>query len=186
MSTLDSESISDRPSVAARLADVIDRIPLTRSHRLVMAMVLAGVFFDVVESNTLGIAGPSLIATWGVTKTQVTLVGSVTFVGMTIGGFLAGALADRRGRSVALTANLAVYSLGSLLCAFAPSIETLAAARFVVGIGLGGELAVAITLSPRSCRPAGAPRRCRWSTCRPAASATSSPAVRPARHRRVR
>jgi putative MFS transporter len=42
--------------------------------------------------------------------------------------------------------NLALYTLGALLAAFSPDVGWLLAARFIVGIGLGGELNTGLTL----------------------------------------
>ena len=51
------------------------------------------------------------------------------------GPAFAGAIADRFGRRKPLLIGLGLYSLASLACAFAPSIGTLIAARFVQAIG---------------------------------------------------
>lgn len=53
---------------------------------------------------------------------------------------------DRIGRRTLLGANLMIFAVGSLLCAFAPSYEILVAARFLVGLGLGGEIATAVIM----------------------------------------
>ena len=48
---------------------------------------------------------------------------------------LAGSTADRLGRRCVFQAGLVVFSLGSLLCALAPSLEALVAFRVVQAIG---------------------------------------------------
>jgi EmrB/QacA subfamily drug resistance transporter len=48
---------------------------------------------------------------------------------------LSGSIADRIGRRSVFQAGLAVFALGSLLCALAPSIELLVAARVVQALG---------------------------------------------------
>src|SRR5438309_6031797 len=48
---------------------------------------------------------------------------------------LAGSTADRLGRRATFQAGLVVFSLGSLLCAAAPSLGFLVAARVVQAIG---------------------------------------------------
>ena len=88
--------------------------------------------------------------------TRTGLVASSGFVGMFIGAAVSGRLADRYGRRVVFSATLVLFSIGALLSAFAPTFETLLAARVVAGLGLGGELPVAATLvsefAPRAMR----------------------------------
>lgn len=129
-----------------RLSESIDRIPVGRTHRVVILLVAAGMFFDILESNGLGAAGPSIITTFGITKPEFALISSATYTGLAIGAYLAGVIADHRGRKFSLVLNLLVYTVGGLACALAPNYGFLMAARFVVGIGLGGELAVGIAL----------------------------------------
>ncbi len=65
-----------------------------------------------------------------------------------------GKLSDIHGRRVVLLAAIVIFAVGSVLCALAPSMPALVAARFVQGIGGGGLLALSQTitgdmLSPR-------------------------------------
>jgi predicted MFS family arabinose efflux permease len=67
-------------------------------------------------------------------------------VGMLIGGLLFGVLADKRGRLSVLMASILLYSLMNIANAFVSSVPMYALFRFLSGIGLAGELGVAITL----------------------------------------
>src|SRR5476649_1719485 len=58
---------------------------------------------------------------------EVQLTLSVFLVGFAIGQIVYGPLSDRYGRKPVLMTALAVYGVGCLACAFAPSIETLLA-----------------------------------------------------------
>ncbi|MGH8355259.1 MAG: multidrug effflux MFS transporter, partial [Pseudomonas sp.] len=57
------------------------------------------------------------------------------FVGLAIGQLLYGPLADRFGRRGPLLAGIALFTLASLACVLAPSLEWLIAARFVQALG---------------------------------------------------
>ncbi|AZZ54275.1 MFS transporter [Rathayibacter festucae DSM 15932] len=109
-------------------------------------MILFGVFFDAIEQNTVGVAGPILAADWGLAGAQIGLLNTATFTAVALGRVLAGVVMDRIGRRTLLGANLMIFAVGSLLCAFAPSYEILVAARFLVGLGLGGEIATAVIM----------------------------------------
>src|SRR3546814_19402718 len=64
-----------------------------------------------------------------------------------------GILVDRRNR-VRLTIGLALlWTLGTLLTAFAPSAGLLTAARMLVGIGSTGSLTAALSLFADFCEP---------------------------------
>jgi MFS family permease len=63
-----------------------------------------------------------------------------------VGGALFGWLADRIGRTRALTASIAVYSLATAACGVAQSVEQLALFRIVLGLGMGGEWATGAAL----------------------------------------
>ena len=63
-----------------------------------------------------------------------------------VGGALFGWLADRIGRTRALTGSIAVYSLATAACGLAQSVEQLALFRIVLGLGMGGEWATGAAL----------------------------------------
>lgn len=54
------------------------------------------------------------------------------------GGLLFGWLADRWGRRRSIALAITTFSLANLLCALAPSLTALAAARTLCGLGVGG------------------------------------------------
>ena len=64
---------------------------------------------------------------------------SLTLLASAIGGLLFGWIADRVGRTRALMASIVLYSLASAACGFSHSIPQLAAFRFLLGLGMGGE-----------------------------------------------
>ncbi|MCJ1701036.1 MFS transporter [Rathayibacter festucae] len=138
------------PPPATTMGDRIEaaysRIGVTSAHLGIVAMILFGVFFDAIEQNTVGVAGPILAADWGLAGAQIGLLNTATFTAVALGRVLAGVVMDRIGRRTLLGANLMIFAVGSLLCAFAPSYEILVAARFLVGLGLGGEIATAVIM----------------------------------------
>ncbi len=67
------------------------------------------------------------------------LLNSLTLIASAIGGLFFGVIADRIGRVRALTASILVYALASAACGLSHTIPQLAAFRFVLGLGMGGE-----------------------------------------------
>src|SRR6267378_3235902 len=78
---------------------------------------------------------------------------SLTLVASAIGGLLFGVMADRIGRTRSLMISILVYSLASAACAFSHSVTQLAAFRFVLGLGMGGEWTAAAALIAETWRP---------------------------------
>jgi putative MFS transporter len=135
-----------KPSLSDQIEHAYASIGVTGAHVGIVAMILFGVFFDAIEQNTVGIAGPLLSADWGIGGTQLGLLNTATFTAVALGRVLAGVVMDRIGRRSLLGANLLIFAIGSLLCALAPTYEVLVVARFIVGLGLGGEIATAVIM----------------------------------------
>lgn len=64
-------------------------------------------------------------------------------LGLALGQIYLGPLSDSKGRRTPLIISLSVYSVSSLLCAFAPSIETLLLLRFIQGTAGAGGIVIA-------------------------------------------
>jgi MFS family permease len=71
---------------------------------------------------------------------------AVFLVGGTAGGILFGSLADRIGRKPTMVLTILCYSVFSGLTYFATELWHVAALRFLVALGVGGEWAVAASL----------------------------------------
>lgn len=67
------------------------------------------------------------------------------------GAFIFGPLADKIGRKAVLVFATAAFGVASIASASATSIETLTIWRFVTGIGLGGAMPAAITMTSEYC-----------------------------------
>lgn len=80
-----------------------------------------------------------LMTEFGMSKSTGGLLNSLTLIASAIGGLLFGVLADRLGRTRALMGSILVYSIASAACGLSHSIPQLAAFRFLLGLGMGGE-----------------------------------------------
>ena len=146
--------ISSAPSASAQmrqLESALDTMGATRSHKSIIFLVVCGVLFDVFEQNAVGLVGPLLREQWGLNATDIGFLNTITFIAAAIGRLGSGYLADRYGRRFMLNVNLALFTLGAIGCALAPDYAFLAVARFVVGLGLGGEITTAVTMLAEFC-----------------------------------
>ena len=71
------------------------------------------------------------------------IVVSAVLVGAIVGATVAGTLADRFGRRKVIVAAAAIFGVGALGTAFAPSVGALIAGRIVVGVAIGAASFVA-------------------------------------------
>ncbi|NYD77340.1 MFS transporter [Arthrobacter cupressi] len=133
-------------SLAQQIEGAYQRIGVTGAHRSIVFMILLGVFFDALEQNAVGITGPVLREAWGLGGAEIGLLNTMTFTATALGRLATGLIVDKYGRRQMLVINLIIFAGGSLLCAVAPNYPVLAAGRFIVGFGLGGEIAVAVIM----------------------------------------
>lgn len=131
--------------------DVIDRHPVSRFQAMVIALCFLVVAIDGFDTAAVGFIAPALRAQWGVTPAQLAPLFGAGLFGLMVGAFVFGPLADRIGRKSVLIATTLFFGAATLASAFAPSIEALIALRFVTGLGLGGAMPAAITLTAEFC-----------------------------------
>ncbi|MFM0054097.1 MFS transporter [Paraburkholderia phytofirmans] len=136
---------------SAQLDRALDGIGVTPAHKTIIGLILIGCLFDSFEQNSIGLIAPLLRQQWGLTATDIGLLNTVTFAAAALGRLVSGYIADRWGRRMMLTADLLLFTLGAILCALAPSFLLLCVGRAIVGFGLGGEVAVAVTMLAEFC-----------------------------------
>lgn len=86
---------------------------------------------------------PNIAADFGVTVARVELSLATFFVGLAFGQLFYGSATDRFGRKKPLYIGLTIYCIASLLCAFAPNVETLIVLRFFQALGACGGIVIA-------------------------------------------
>jgi MFS family permease len=71
---------------------------------------------------------------------------SLTLAASALGGLVFGVVADKLGRTRALSLSILLYSVFTFACGLAQNVWQLAAFRFLLGLGMGGEWASGATL----------------------------------------
>ncbi|MGD9530351.1 MFS transporter [Pseudonocardia sp.] len=121
----------------------------TRSGLTVVALCFLTIVFDGYDLIVYGSVVPSLLADpeWDLGPAEAGAIGSYALVGMLVGALAAGAFTDRVGRRRIVLGGIVWFSVAMVLCALAPTPELLGLWRFVAGLGLGGVLPSAISLT---------------------------------------
>jgi benzoate transport len=105
---------------------------------VLLCMVLLGIDgFDVLA---IGFAAPGITAEWGINRGALGIVLSMELLGMSLGSFLLGSVADRVGRRPTLLTCLLLMSFGMFRVAGATTILQLEVWRALTGVGIGGLL----------------------------------------------
>jgi MFS transporter, putative metabolite:H+ symporter len=136
----------DTFEVEEELARRMDRLPLSRAHIRTILIAGFGPFFESFDQNNIIYVLPALLGPLALSSGQAGVVASAATYGMAIGCFMAGPLADKYGRKRVFQYFLVWFSLWSGLSAVAWDFPSLVVIRFLLGIGLGGELPVGVSL----------------------------------------
>jgi MFS family permease len=118
----------------------------TPGQRRTLLAASLGWALDAFDAMLYALVLALLMRDLGMSKTVSGLLGTLTLLASGLGGIIFGFLADRIGRKRALMASILTYSICSFASGLSTSIATLAAARFLLGLGMGGEWNTGATL----------------------------------------
>ena len=115
----------------------------SRGRRAAIVATLGGLWTIGPFSIDLYLpALPTLGGDLAASQQQVAVTVTAFLVGLAFGQVQAGALSDTYGRRRPLLAGLLVYTLATLACALAPTIQVLIVARFLQGLGGAAGMAI--------------------------------------------
>ena len=112
---------------------------LTGKERRTFWSCKIGYALDAMDTQFLSFVIPTLIATWGLSKGDAGLIGTVTLLTSALGGWIAGIMSDRIGRVKTLQITILWFAFFTVLCGLAQNFQQLLWARGLMGFGMGGE-----------------------------------------------
>jgi MFS family permease len=113
----------------------------------------AGWVLDGMDFMIYPLVINTIITLWQVDRGTAGLAVTLTLLFSAIGGWLAGFVADRVGRSRMLQLTILWFSVFSLICAFTQNFTQLMVVRALLGLGFGGEWAAGAILIGEAVRP---------------------------------
>lgn len=116
------------------------------STRRALSSLSLSMMLSSLGTSSANVALPTLAAAFSASFQQVQWVVLAYLLVITIVIVSVGKLGDLAGRRRVLLAGIALFSIGSALCALAPSLPLLLAARMVQGLGAAAMMALSMAL----------------------------------------
>ncbi|POB11667.1 MFS transporter [Sulfobacillus sp. hq2] len=123
-----------------------DNMPIDRSHVRVTVLTVAGYFLDGFDLLVISVALLTIVPAFHPTAVATGLIGSATIAGMFFGGLGAGFLVDRLGRRRIYLWDLIVFIIFTIGAAVAQNIWQLILFRGLLGVGIGADYALTLTI----------------------------------------
>jgi len=105
------------------------------NRRLVFLLVATGVFLSTMDSSMLNVALPSIMRSFSTTLAITEWVVLIYLLTITVSLLIWGYLADCYGQGRIYLLGMLVFTFGSAICYFAPSLALLIFFRFVQALG---------------------------------------------------
>jgi MFS transporter, AAHS family, 4-hydroxybenzoate transporter len=133
----------------ARTFDVngfLDGRKVGRTHVMIVGLLVLTMMVDGYDIFLIGIILPALAEGLDVAPEAMTIVFVMQQLGLLLGNFVVGPIADRIGRRVTLLGCLAVFGTLTLFTMYATSIPQLVVLRFIAGVFFSGVIPNTIAL----------------------------------------
>ena len=149
MSTLPLENTLPVSQPVRSVSDVA-RLINTRSSknnyaRMIVFLALGGVFLDAYDLTTLSYGIDDVVREFQLSPFTTGLVTSSIMVGTIVGNLIGGWLTDKYGRYSVFMADMLFFVVSAIAAGLAPNVWVLIGARFLMGIGVGIDLPVAMS-----------------------------------------
>jgi len=128
------------------VSQLLDEAPTSRFHRRAVLISGMGFFTDAYDLFVIGTVAALVKVQWNLSTTQTSWVTGSAILGAFLGAFIFGRIADIFGRKVIYIMVAAIMIFGAVASALAPNFLLLVIARFVLGLGIGGDYPVSAVL----------------------------------------
>ena len=128
------------------ISDLLNEAPRSKFHRRAVLISGMGFFTDAYDLFVIGTVAAIVTTQWHLSTTKTSWVTGAALLGAVAGAFLFGRIADVLGRKSVYALVAAIMIVGALASAFSPDFLFLVMARFVLGLGIGGDYPVSAVL----------------------------------------
>lgn len=125
---------------------VLDEAKYSKFYRLLIWTTAMGAFLDVYTTTNFGGSAFAIRSYFNISGSFFGFLIGVSFFMGLVGALTLGALTDRLGRRFIFLLDMFIIILGSIVGALATTVSGLYANRILIGFGVGGDFAAALTL----------------------------------------
>ncbi|MGH9078646.1 MAG: MFS transporter [Acidimicrobiales bacterium] len=133
-------------AVQSSIGAALDEAPTGRFHRRVVLVSGAGFFTDAYDLFVISTVALLATTQWHLSTTETSWVTGAAILGAFVGAFVFGRIADVLGRKRVYVLVAVIMIIGALASALSPNWIFLVVARFVLGLGIGGDYPVSAVL----------------------------------------
>ncbi len=126
---------------------------MSKRERRTFWACFSGWALDAMDVQLYAVAMPTLIGVLAMSRAQAGMLATSALILSSVGGWMAGMLADRIGRVKVLQITILWFSVFTFLSGFANSYEQLLVLRSLQGLGFGGEWAAGAVLMAEVINP---------------------------------
>lgn len=112
--------------------------------RAIIVLALGGIFMDAYDFSSIAFGITAIKQQFGLDGFMTGFVNAAIMIGAVVGALGGGILVDRFGRYRLFMADMVFFVVAALGCAVAPNAWLLIGFRFVMGLGVGLDLPVAM------------------------------------------
>lgn len=112
--------------------------------KAIIVLALGGIFMDAYDFSSIAFGITAIKEEFGLDPLMTGVVNASIMAGAVVGAIFGGMLVDRFGRYKLFMADMAFFVVAALGCALAPNEGVLIFFRFLMGVGVGLDLPVAM------------------------------------------
>ncbi|MFC3109311.1 MFS transporter [Undibacterium arcticum] len=136
---------------AVDVQEFINSNAFSTFQRSILILCFLVVTIDGFDTASIGFIAPAIKAEWHLSAASLAPLFGAGLFGLMSGALIFGPLADRFGRKPILIFSVAFFGLASFLSVFSTGLPMLLVLRFLTGLGLGGAMPSAVTLTSEYC-----------------------------------
>lgn len=146
---MSSESVSPGclPEKSLEVGSLLEASSWNGYQKLVLLLLTSVMVLDGVDAQVLSLSLSAITSELNTSRSAISWIYALSFIGMAIGAALGGILGDRYGRKVVLVVATFVFGALTATAAFVDSVYWLGACRAIASLGMGGAMPTVAALA---------------------------------------